>query len=196
MAGADDMRPMMYGGLGASSMPAVGGPIGDLRQVSGRHYPADAVREVEEQTLFFEGRARGLVKEYLRKLGTGLLKDPYPLATGLLQYVVRSLAVTYRSPATRYLTRGGVRLGDDSPEQVAAWEAYERSQIDAIMRHVDERRTLWRTCFVRLYPSDQAKRVKPMIYSPARVLRDPEPGEEGDVRADRRILHHEVDRGR
>lgn len=170
-----------------SSLGGSSGPIGEIKDAARKWLPVDAREEVEKQTLLWSGRGRHLVRDYLERLGMGIDRDPYPLQVGLLRYVVEQLAVAYRSPPTRYLRRNGVRVGDGDTAQTIAWETYERSQVDAMLRAVDLRRTLWRTCFVRLYASQVGQRVRLAIYPPTAVHREPDVGEPDELRADKRI---------
>lgn len=167
--------------------PVAGGPIAKVREVALRHLTVDDRREVELLTLLHDGRARAIVRKYLADLGAGMAADIYPLQVGLLRHVVDQLSVLYRSPPTRHLVRGRIRVGDGDTAQRILWRQYERSRVDAVLREVDLRRSLWRTAFVRLYASDVSRRVKLSIYPPTAVHRDPDPGEPDELRADRRI---------
>lgn len=166
---------------------SMSGPIAEVIEAASRHFDANDRHEVEQLTLFYEDRARQLVKQHLHGLGLGVANDPNPVDSGLLGFVVRQLAVAYRSPPTRWLTRDGTRLDDLDPAQVAMTRVYAGAAVDATLRHVDELRSLWRTCFVRVYASDRARRVKLVPFSPRDVYREVSPGEEGDPRADTRI---------
>lgn len=173
--------------------PIVSGPVREVMDVASSYFDATDRAEVEALTLFYEDRAREIVKTHLRGLGLGVLGDPHPVESGLLRYVVQSLAVSYRSPPTRFAARGGQRLGDDHPAQAALWSVYASAGVDATLRHVDQLRTLWRTCFLRVYTSELARRVKLVPFAPHHVFREPTAGEEGDPRADRRIAIRRAD---
>lgn len=166
---------------------APGGPVARVVDAARAYYGPDERRECEIQTLLWQGRGRGLVHRYLGDLGMGILRDPYPLQVGLLRHVVDQLSVVYRSPPTRYLLDGRMRVGDADTAQTIVWEQYDRAHVDAVLREVDARRTLWRTAFVRVYASDVAQRVKLAIYPPTAVYRECDAGEPDDLRADRRI---------
>lgn len=167
---------------------SVGGPVGQVIREAGRYFDVNARREVEIQTLLWQGRGRHLVRRYLADQGMGIANDAYPLQVGLLRHVVDQLSVIYRTPPTRYLTQGPIRVGDEDTAQTILWEQYERAHVDAVLREVDTRRSLWRTAFVRVYASDAAQRVKLAVFPPTAVYREPEPGEPDDLRADRRIV--------
>lgn len=161
--------------------------ITDIKSTSSKYFSESARREVNEQTSFYNGEARTLISAYLDKLKTRLPEDNFPLQGGLLDYVVGQVSVMYRTPPTRFLRRNNVRLGDSDFAQRVLWDLYDESEIDAELKHLDLMRSLWRTVFLILFPSEEGK-VAVRTYPPTHVYRDPNPGEPDNMNADKRIL--------
>lgn len=137
---------------------------------------------------FAEGQGRAHVVSHCKLLGIGVGADAYPLEEMLLDYVISQLAVVYRSPATRWLLdETGERLPDDHPDLVAMVDAYERSQVDSIMREMDRQRCLYRQCILRLRPSDRRRALTVEVVSPLSVWRMPDLRAPTELDADRAL---------
>lgn len=165
------------------------GPLGEvLGHVRRDWYRLQDVDEEHTQTLFYSGRARDLVRRYLEERGMGVQGNKWATALGgLLRRLVGELAVVYRSPPARYLRRQGLRLEDDDSAQQILTEAYQRSRVDSVFRMADRYRALWRSAFVRLYPSDIHESVRCRIYPPSAMIRDVDPVAPEDLRSDRLV---------
>lgn len=161
--------------------------IKSIKQIASKHFTSVDRREVDDQTSFYNGEARSIIKAYLDKLKVRLPEDDFPLQGGLLDYVIGQVSVVYRTPPTRFLRRQGRRVGDNDFAQMILWDLYDLSEIDAEMKHLDLMRSLWRTAFVVLYPSEEG-RVILRTYPPTQVYRDPNLGEPDNLNLDKRIM--------
>lgn len=161
--------------------------LGQLKSEDAQHKDLEWVRDWRDQHDLYHDRARKLVQRRLRELKLGIKDDTQPIETSILRYVVDSLAVAYRSPATRWLARDGNRLDDAEPEQRVFRETLKRAGYDATMRRIDRDRTLYRQVVVRMYPDPRRRCVRMLPYSPLHVLRWPDPSSPDDLRDDRAI---------
>lgn len=147
----------------------------------------DWERDWRDQRELYHDQGRRLLQRRLRDLKLGIKDDRQPIETSILRFVVDSLAVAYRSPATRWLARDGERLDDDDPRQATFRKTLKRSGFDATMRRVDRERTLYRQVVVRLYPDRRRRCVRLLPYTPLQVARWPDPSSPDDLRDDRAV---------
>lgn len=158
-----------------------------IRARDQEHKDLDWVQDWRDQHDLYHDRARRLVQRRLHELKLGIKDDSQPIETSLLRFVVDSLAVAYRSPATRWLVRNGRRLDDEDPEQESFRTTLRRAGYDATMRRIDRDRTLYRQVVVRMYPDRRRRCVRMLPYSPLQVLRWPDPMHPDDMREDQAV---------
>ena len=160
----------------------------DILEANDKSLTPSQLKDMEVARDFYYGQGRKWVVQHLEKLQLGITNDPYPIETQLLEYVVDSLAVVYRSPPTRWLTDGeGTRLPEKAGEFILFERAYALSQVDTVLREVDRLRSLYRQCVVRITPSDNRGRVVLQPASPLSVFRAPDPLDPHNIGSDRAV---------
>lgn len=143
-----------------------------LREADQRTKPAGADQEWSTLTAYYEDQSRTHTRRALEDLGMGLAANQLPIDVGpLLRQVVDRAATIYRRAPSRFLSRAGVRLEEDSAEHELLEELLERAQYDVSWRRIDRRRTLCGQDVVRLYPDDQRRSVVLRSFGPHQVLR-------------------------
>jgi hypothetical protein len=165
-----------------------------LRQGTLRAYSFQERSEERAQTALYHGKARDLVKTYLNDLEIGLQDDAFPITSGIFRRIIHDLAVVWRAPPSRFLTRRGQPLADDSVAQVIFDESYQDAGVNDILRKADRLRCLWRNCFIRLYPSDARRTVRAVTYPPSAVYRGETVPEPEDIRGDERFYIERSDK--
>ncbi|MEM6367785.1 MAG: hypothetical protein AAF851_05715 [Myxococcota bacterium] len=139
---------------------------------------------------FFEGRGGEHVMGRLQVMQLGIRsgEDQHPIVSGALTELVTALAVAYRSPATRRLVnRNGQPLSDEGVATKQMIDAYRRSNFDAVAKTIDQRRSLYGQCYVRMNATSMEPRIFFHVFSPDKVYRDPHPALPWDVSQDRAV---------
>lgn len=143
-----------------------------LREADQRTKPAGADQEWSTLAAYYDDQSRTHTRRALEDLGMGLAANQLPIDVGpLLRQVVDRAATIYRRAPSRFLSRGGERLAENSLEHELLEELLERAQYDVSWRRIDRRRTLLGQDVVRLYPDDQRRSVVLRSFGPHQVLR-------------------------
>jgi len=143
-----------------------------LREADRATKPASADQEWASLAAYYEDQSRSQTRRALEDLGMGLAANQLPVDVGpLLRQVVDRAATVYRRAPSRFLSRDGVRLAEDSDEHRLLLSVLERAQYDVSWRRIDRRRTLLGQDIVRLYPSDHRGSVVLRSFGPHQVLR-------------------------
>lgn len=148
------------------------GMLERLREADAKTKPAGADAEWSQLAAYYEDQSRSQTRRALEDLGMGLAANQLPIDVGpLLRQVVDRAATVYRRAPSRFLSRAGARLAEDSAEHQTLLQLLDRAQYDVSWRRIDRRRTLLGQDIVRIYPSDIRRSVVLRSYAPHQVMR-------------------------
>lgn len=156
----------------------------ELQEIAANAYPS--ARYLEEVSkliqLYQDIDTAKMVNKLLGR--TSATNNP-PIYHNVLKVIVDRIAVAYDAPPVRMLiSPSGDSLAPFS-EQNKVLEAYLRdASWDAKWSEINAYKELLSTVFVRFYPSDHTKTVKPVLFMPDQVFRAPNPQEPDDISAD------------
>jgi hypothetical protein len=153
-------------------MVSYAGILSRLQEADLRTKPAGADQEWSQLAAYYDDQSRSQTRRALEDLGMGLAANQLPIDVGpLLRQVVDRAATIYRRAPSRFLSRAGQRLDEDSAEHELLEELLQRAQYDVAWRRIDRRRTLLGQDIVRLYPSDIRRSVVLRSFAPHQVMR-------------------------
>lgn len=156
----------------------------ELKEIAQAHYPSQQyLLEVTQLIqLYRDIDTSRMVSNVLGRLSNN--NNP-PIHQNVLRTIVDRLAVAYDAPPIRMLIRpDGEPLPTFSPENKALEAYLRKADWDAKWTEINSYKELLSTVFLRLYPSDHNRTIKPVLYTPDIVFRKPIPEEPDDISAD------------
>jgi hypothetical protein len=128
------------------------------------------------------------VYRFLEVLKLGDKSNRRPPAPSILGRLVDQLAVLYRTPPVRQLTRAGVALPDEDPAVVALADVYRRSRVQAALARAEQVRTLLGQAVIVWCEQQKQKRIVARVHPPHSVWRAPSDEAADTIEADEAIV--------